>query len=225
MSQLQRKIPHKAAKEFETAWSKFQKGATQEAAEHLQKALNLAPDYMEAHNRLGLCYIYQDRLDAAALEFQTAVNLDPGAAAPMSNLGVTNYLLKRYRDAETAARRALRLAPDLTEARCLLGLSLQAQQKFDSETLRVLGTVAGEFPLARLALADTLAKLGRKDEAAVQLKKYLHQPGIIKNPRAIEARLAALQDDVTAQAPRRNSTAGVFTDTTGTEGRDRRSEH
>jgi tetratricopeptide (TPR) repeat protein len=192
-AQLQRKVPRKAVKEYEASLRKVKKGDTQGAVKHLDTAIALAPDYTEAHNQLGVCQLKQQHLAAAAEEFQTAAKLDPGAVGPALNLSFSLYLLKRFSDAEVAARNALRLNPALSKARYLLGMSLHAENHLSKEMLEDLKRVADEFPDARLAVADALARLGRKAEAVPELEHYLLQPGGTKDRHAVEIWLADLR--------------------------------
>ncbi len=193
IKQLQRKIPRRAEKEYRESLTALRKGDTRVAETHLQSALALAPDYMEAHNELGLCRLQEQDIGAAMREFQTAADLDPGAAGPASNLSAALFMLKRFPEAEASARRAIKLDPALTKARYLLGMSLHAEKRFDREMLEDLKKAADEFPQARLALADALVQLGRKPEAALQLKQYLSDPGATQKRPEVEAWLADLQ--------------------------------
>jgi len=200
VAQLQRKVPRRAVKEYHASLADIDKGDTKQAINHLARALEAAPDYMEAHNELGVCVLREQRLEEAAEEFQTAAHLDPGAPAPAANLSAALYLLKRFSEAEVAARHALRLNPALTKARYVLGMSLHAERQFSKEMLGDLKRVADQFPQARLAMADALVQLGRKGEAALQLKQYLLQPSGTQERHAVEAWLADLNAGGDARA-------------------------
>ncbi len=209
VQQLERKIPRRAVKEYQASLGDVHKGDPQQAVAHLAKALAVAPDYMEAHNELGVCDLMQRRLDAAAEEFQTAASLDPGAQAPASNLSVVLFMLKRYSAAEVAARNALRLNPAFTKARFVLGMSLHAENQFSKEMLEDLKRVEDEFPQARLAMADALAQLGRKAEAVLELKQYLAQTSGTQNRQEVEAWFEDLQRSRAASSAR-NSQRSEF---------------
>ena len=60
---------------------------------------------MEARNDLGVWYMRQGAYEQASAEFQEAVKLDPGAVRPIANLALAWIALRRYADAESAARR------------------------------------------------------------------------------------------------------------------------
>jgi Flp pilus assembly protein TadD len=89
----------------------------------LRKALAIFPDYMEAHNDLGVLQIQQGAYDQAAAELQEAVKLDPRAVQPITNLALAWIGLHRYADAESAARRAIAADPGFTPARRALTLA------------------------------------------------------------------------------------------------------
>jgi tetratricopeptide repeat protein len=72
-----------------------QKGAHAESIRYLRKALAIFPDYMEAHNDLGVQYMQRRAYEQAAAEFQRAVELDPAAAKPFANLALARIALRR----------------------------------------------------------------------------------------------------------------------------------
>jgi len=122
---LMRKVPGAARKELERANAAARKGDEEVRVRHLQKALSVYPDYMEAHNDLGVHYIEQHNYAQAAAEFEQAVRLDPRAARPQINLAMAYVMLGRRGDAETAARRAMADDPASENARKALAVVLQ----------------------------------------------------------------------------------------------------
>ena len=123
-NRLLRKVPGAARKEFERGGKAALKGRTEESIEHLRKAVTIYPEYMEAHNDLGVRYLQLGRFEDAAVEFEAAARLDPGDASPFSNLALAWLALSRYGDAEFAARRALVLDPGFSCAQRVLRLVL-----------------------------------------------------------------------------------------------------
>ena len=71
---------------------------------HLRKALAIFPACVEARNDLGVWYRRQRAYEQAAAEFQEAAKLDPSAVRPIANLALAWIALRRYGDAESAAR-------------------------------------------------------------------------------------------------------------------------
>src|SRR5260221_4894217 len=56
VSQL--RIPSKAIKEFERSQKAFQSGDVRASADHLQRALHIYPDFIQAHNTLGVRFVH-----------------------------------------------------------------------------------------------------------------------------------------------------------------------
>ena len=62
-----------------------------QAVASYQRALQLQPDFVEAHNGLGSVYKEQGKLDKAGACFQRALQLQPDFAEAHCNLGVVWY--------------------------------------------------------------------------------------------------------------------------------------
>lgn len=149
-ARLGHKIPPKALRELRREEKAFQAGDLQGSIAHLEQALKIDPDYMEAHNNLGVRYMATSDFDKAAAEFQRAVALDPAAADALLNWAGALYALGRYEQAETAARQGLVRAPGSPRAEYVLGLTLLVERKSEQECLRALDNAAAEYPKARV---------------------------------------------------------------------------
>ncbi len=123
-NRLLRRVPGAARKEFDRGGKAALKGLTDDSIQHLRKALSVYPDYMEAHNDLGVRYLQRGDFETAAGEFQQATRLEPGDPGPVSNLALAWLALRRYSDAEFAAQRALALDPGFRSAQRVLSLVL-----------------------------------------------------------------------------------------------------
>ena len=64
-----------------------------EAITHYQKALQINPDYAEAHNNLGNALLQKGRVDEAIAQYQKALQIKPDYAEAHDNLG--NALLQK----------------------------------------------------------------------------------------------------------------------------------
>ena len=185
-------VPRKAAKEFRRSQTAFEAGQIRESIEHLEKAIQLHPSFMEAHNNLGARYMALQKYDQAVAEFQKTVALDPMSAKGYLNLSVALRALRQYAEAELAARRALQLDSHSVAARYELGQVLAAQGKDAPEALENLRKATEQYPKARLMIARILVLQGAIDEAAVELRKYL-KSGDVQRKRQAESWLAQLQ--------------------------------
>jgi tetratricopeptide (TPR) repeat protein len=193
IQRLQHKVPGKAVKELKKAQEASDRQDFAKAIGHLQKAITLDPGFLEAHNNLGVCYLRLHQFDQALAEFQTASKLDPDDAAAGSNLGIVLLDLGRYSEAETVARQALKSDSSCQKARFVLALSLKARNLGDQEALADFRQVADEYPRARLAAAEILAKQNHRDEAASELQLYLRTADSKSNRQQVESWLARLQ--------------------------------
>lgn len=185
-------IPPKAMKELQRAQSALLSGGVRASAKHLERALQIYPHYLEAHNALGSRYIELREYEKAAVEFQKAIDLDPRVPQPFNNLSVALFLLERYPDAELAARRALDLDSHNSTAQYMLGCILATEKRNPSEAMELLRQTEAEFPDARLLLAQILLRQDAANEAKNELHEYLKVPGVGKKQK-IECWLARLE--------------------------------
>lgn len=185
-------IPSKAMKELQRSQNAFLSGDVRSSARHLERALEIYPNYLEAHNNLGSRYIDLHEYGKAAAEFQKAIDLDPRVMQPFNNLSVALFLLQRYPDAEIAARRALDLDPHNSTAQYMLGCVLATEKRNPSEAMGLLRQTEVEFPDARLLLAQILLRQGAVKEGESELHEYLKVPGVEKKQK-VECWLARLE--------------------------------
>jgi Flp pilus assembly protein TadD len=182
-------VPSKAAKELERAKKSFNAGDFRSAAEHLQKALQIAPDFVQAHNNLGATYVRLHEYERAVVQLQEAVELAPNLQEPYHNLGIALLLLGRLPEAEIAARQALEIGPQESSARFTLGRILATEEKNPSEAIQLLSESARDIPEARLSLAHVLHGRGSLEQAIAELQTYLSIPDAT-NKEQVSARLA-----------------------------------
>ena len=166
-------IPAAAVKEFQRSEKAVHSGNFQSAAEHLQKALQIDPTFVQAHNNLGASYLQLNQYESAVAEFRTAIDLNTKMQEPYRNLGLALFLLRRYPEAELAARRALQLDPRRGHAQYTLGRILAAEGSSSLEAEQLLRESLAEFPEARLPLAQVLLNKGAAELAATELRTYL----------------------------------------------------
>ena len=185
------RIPPKAIQELRRSEDAMKSGDTRSSARHLERALQIYPDYLEAHNNLGARYFELEEYEKAAAEFQKAIAIDPRVMAPFNNLSVAFFLLQRYADAEAAARQALGLEPRHITASYVLGAVLTAENRNPEEAMELLHQSEFAFPDARLLLAQILLRRSALEEAKQELRGYLALPDAPKRQN-VERWLARL---------------------------------
>ena len=79
--------PPKAINEFNQASTLLRGARSEEAIAHLQKAIASYPQFVSAHNYLGLAYLDANDSAKAQTEFETAANLDEKFPGSFLNLG------------------------------------------------------------------------------------------------------------------------------------------
>ncbi len=152
LATLQHKVPKKAHRELEKAEIALKAGEPQESVKHLQAAIAIDPDYLEAYNNLGCRFLQIGQPQEAVKALEKAVELDPKAPFPLANLSAALLVTRDAPGAEAAARRALQVDPSSVRAHYLLGLSLFYAKKYTPETIQNFRQAAAEFPKAKSIL-------------------------------------------------------------------------
>jgi tetratricopeptide (TPR) repeat protein len=169
-------IPTKAVKEFQRSQKSFHAGDLRSACAHLEKALQIYPNFVEAHNNLAGAYVYMREYERAAEQLRLVIAINPNVDVPYNNLSSTLFSLGRYSESEEAARHALQLNPLGNTTNYNLGRALAAQKHYTLEAVEVLGLASKAIPQARLTLALVLSHRGSFDQAADELRDYLKTP-------------------------------------------------
>jgi tetratricopeptide (TPR) repeat protein len=190
VSQL--RVPSKAIKEFERSQKAFQSGDLRGSTEHLQKALQIYPDFIQAHNALGLRFIQRGAYEKALAEHQAALAVDAHFAQTHQDLALALLLLNRSQEAEAEARQAVDLDPQAPASSYVLGRALLAQRRVTPEAIEMLRQSENAFPNARLVLAQIYFTKGQTDQVLAELRQYLRAPADPDNKRKAECWVAQL---------------------------------
>jgi tetratricopeptide (TPR) repeat protein len=190
VSQL--RIPSKAIKEFERSQKAFRSGDIGTSAEHLQKALQIYPDFIQAHNALGLRFIQLGKYQEALAEHQAALALDPLNALTHQDISFVLVLLNRNKEAEDEARESLNLDSRLVSSRYVLGRALIGQGRFTPEGMEMLRQSEDAYPDASLVLAQIHFTRRQTDQVVADLRHYLRAPLDLDNKQKAECWVAQL---------------------------------
>jgi tetratricopeptide (TPR) repeat protein len=208
LKQLRAKIPGKAVDEYEKALKESSKGNRAKAAEGLERALKLAPDFYEAQHSLGIQYIGLQKYDQAETALLRARDLSPKAAEPLINLGTLYYqrgeshsdagraeeAATTFEKAEDVLEESIRRNPLSSSAHFYLGATrykMGSYEEAETSLKRALELNADEQN-ARLMLVNVYTKSARYNEALEQTNIFL-----AKNPKSPQrAALEALKEKI-----------------------------
>lgn len=186
------RIPAKALKEYERSQTAFQRGDLHASTEHLQKALHIYPDFVQAHNALGLRFLQLGEYEKALAEHGTALSLDPQFSQTHQDISFVFLLLNRNEEAEKEARQALDLDPHAVVGRYVLGRAIISQGHATPEAIEMLRQSEDAFPNASLVLAQVHFSQGHTDQVIAELRHYLRSPSDPTNKQKAECWVAQL---------------------------------
>jgi Tfp pilus assembly protein PilF len=132
----------------------------------LRRAIDLVPDFAEAHANLALALERQQDLATAEACYRKSIGLNPGIARTHLNLGVLLAAQKRFEDAEAAYSQAIELDANLAAAWSNLGV-LHACVKREADAERCYRTAMAidpEYKLAAFNLSYVLLRQARFEE-------------------------------------------------------------
>ena len=104
---------------------------TRDAKDAFASAITLKPDYAEAHNGLGWCWLGMGEFHKAAESFRRSIEANPLYAEVHANLGNALKQVGCLDDSVAACREAIRLNPNFSDAYNSLGGALEYSGKLD----------------------------------------------------------------------------------------------
>jgi protein O-GlcNAc transferase len=161
---------------FAAAFLHHQSGRLDKAIAGYRQVVQLAPDFAEAHNNLGITLNAMGRVEDAIACYSRAIQLKPDFSNAYFNLGNTLGALKKEGDAIDCYRRAIQLAPDFAEAHCNLGTVIQNQGHADDAIAcyRKAIELKPDLSKAHYSLGTALQEQGRVDDAIACYRKAVH---------------------------------------------------
>jgi tetratricopeptide (TPR) repeat protein len=153
----------------------LKKGSVDEAITHLQKALQIKPDYAEAHSNLGSALGRKGQIDEAINQYQEAIRLKPDYAEAHYNLGTALGRKDQMDEAISQFREAIRLTPDDAEAHYDLGTALGRKGQMDDaiSQFREAIRLRPDYAEAHNNLGVALDKKDQTDGAISQFREAI----------------------------------------------------
>lgn len=176
VSAAQLAIPADAKREYLKAMSLLERNDVDGAVASLQKAVQIAPEFVEGWNHLGtIAYTTRNYADAEKY-FRTALEHGPDAYSPTVNLGGALLSLGRIEESLDLNRRAVRMRPDDPLAQSQLGMSYYFLGRYDeaeSSFKQAKALDPAHFTLPQLLLAAILERKGNFTGAIEELEDFL----------------------------------------------------
>ena len=107
-------------------------GQMDTAVNRYEKALDIKPDYADAHNNLAITLQGLDQLDAAVERYKKALAIKPDYAEAHYNLGDTLHKLGQLDASVRSYEKAIAIKPDYAEAHNNLGNTLKRLGQLDA---------------------------------------------------------------------------------------------
>ena len=220
VSALDLAAPSKAVKEYNDGVTSLRSQHSPDAVAHLQKAIALYPNFVSAHNALGMAYSDLDDNSKAKAEFTTAVTLDGKFVRPIMNLGRIAIAENDYEAAQEYFQRAASLRPKDADVLTALAYSQDSNHHYYEaiQTVERLHQLPhnGSGNAHYIAAAAALA-LNEPDVVERELTYFLQEDPA--NALAPDARhnLAVLEKNKSLAAGKASS-ASVKTGATGPAG-------
>jgi tetratricopeptide (TPR) repeat protein len=168
------------------------KGEIDNAIAEYRRALELVPDYAEAHNNLGNLLKDQKKFDEAILHLESSIKIFPDNPNTHNNLGTVYAMKGEVNKAAVYFAKATRLQPSYIDARQNLGLAYIQQGRLDA--------AEREFSEALQTTKSIMLREEKRLEAAKLMMDQAKKPG---SPLTYEQRnKAAGKLDTAEQASR-----------------------
>jgi len=177
-------------------------GDHDDAAERLERVVELAPDFYDAWIDLGGQYDAMEEFDDAKAAYEQAAEVDPNGSVAHLNLGALYYqegerhaasenaieAMGTFAEARVSLVRAIELSPFSAEARFYLGATLyRLVLPVESESMLLsVFDLEPEHAQARLMLINLYARIQRYEDALEQADAFLDEHDDAPERDAIE---------------------------------------
>jgi tetratricopeptide (TPR) repeat protein len=167
-------VSPKAVDELHRAYEA--RGDIEKARQHLQKAIDIAPNFDEALNNLGTIYYHDQNFTKAAELFERAHQANPNSFPAQVNLGGALISLRDYERALAENLKAVDMRPGDSLAQSQLGQSFFYLKRYD-EALSHLKTAKDidpmSFTLPGFFIAETYQARGETERAVREYEEFL----------------------------------------------------
>jgi len=188
-------VPERALREYAEAQRCLSRRQSDCAVAHLQRAVEIAPRFAAAWNRLGTIAYQTRRYSDAEANFRRALEADAEAFEPLANLGGVLLNLGQPEQAIGYNRRAVERRPNDALANSQLGLSyfesgdLEAAEKYLRTAVRL---DPAHFSHPQLILAEIYRRRGDQSAERAALNSFLELHPDSPEAAGIRQKMASL---------------------------------
>ena len=159
----------------------FRQGRYAEAAEQFAEVVSITPSYMRGYGNLGSSYMMAGDYSEALATFRRSLDVKADRLTYM-NLGMMNYYLGRYDEAEAAIRESIAMEPrqhlvwsNLGDILFVAGKPDEAQDAYlaAEELIEERLAINPNDPLMQMDHAYVHAMLGDRDQALLKISQAL----------------------------------------------------
>jgi tetratricopeptide (TPR) repeat protein len=183
LARLRHRIPGKALAAFSRALKLARHREWRQGAAELEVAVNVDPEFADAHGNLGVHYVMLEQLNQAVAEFRRAIALDAATSMHHSNLALAYLLLHKPSEAKMEAETAVLLDSRNARGQYLLGFLLAQNPGEQADAQKHLAFAAQELPEAHLLLMKLYHASGDESKATLELERYQRAMSAFKENR------------------------------------------
>jgi tetratricopeptide (TPR) repeat protein len=171
------KYPKEARKQYEKGTKAQREGKPEQAIEHYEKALAIAPGMYFARNNLASLYLENQKFGDAETEFRKVIAENQADANAYFNLANVYLLTDRLNEATDSIQEGLKRQPQSALGELLMGQVLikQGNARGAEQRFRLALNDDPGLANARLALVNLYVRQNRSEEAAAELSLFLKQ--------------------------------------------------
>jgi tetratricopeptide (TPR) repeat protein len=176
VSAKQLAIPEKALRDYEDAQKDLAKSDTEAAIAHLNRAVELAPQFANAWNNLGTIAYQTRNFERAEACFRRALEADETAFEPLVNLGGVLVTLHKLDEAWKYNVAAVLARPNDALANAQLGMTyfeMGSLPLAEKHLLKALEVDPAHFSHPQLFLAEIHLRRNDRKAAAADLEDFL----------------------------------------------------
>jgi len=169
-------VPKAALDHYEKASKLAHEKDYKGAIKELKEAVAEYPQFVSAHNQLGVLYLRLNEFDHADAAFKAALKINPEAYEPLLNRGISLYRLGKFKDAEASFRATLKVKADSAVSYYYLGRTLNKlgrNEDAEAALLTCLKLTPDDFKEAHRLLAAIYLDRGALPRVVEELEAYL----------------------------------------------------